>query len=78
VDSVVVCLVAVAVVAAGNKKYMEDKKAASILIKILDKYSLDAEEKDAVASAIGILSWASLSQSKIKTRKAKREKSSKW
>jgi len=57
---------------------MEDKKAASILIKMLNKHSFNAEEKEAVLSAIGILSWTSLSQSRIKAKKAKREKSVKW
>jgi len=57
---------------------MEDKKAADILIKLLKKYSLNAEEKEAVSSAIGVLSWTSLSQNRIKALKAKREKSARW
>ncbi len=57
---------------------MEEKKAITILIKLLDKRLLNAEEKEAVSSAIGLLSWASLSQSRIKFLKVKRDKSTKW
>jgi len=57
---------------------MEDKKAITILLNLLDKHVLNAEEKEAVSDAIGILSWTSLSQSRIKALKAKREKSAKW
>jgi hypothetical protein len=61
---------------------MEYKKAATILISLLDKYSLDAEEKEAVLTAIGVLGWVSLSKSKIKAQikaqKAKRDKSTEW
>lgn len=57
---------------------MEDKKAAAILMKLLQKDLLNAEEKEAVSAAIGILSWTSLSQSRIKKLKAKKDKSAKW
>lgn len=50
------------------------KKAAVILINLLDKHALSAEEKEAVEAAIGLLSWAALSKSRIKTLKAKRDK----
>ncbi len=53
---------------------MEDKKAADILMKLLDKKILNAEEKEAVSTAIGILSWTVLSQSRIKAMKTKRDK----
>ena len=61
---------------------MEDKKAAGILINLLNKHSLDGEEKEAVLTAIGILGWSSLAQSRLKTlakaKKAKQEKDTKW
>ncbi|MFA6306851.1 MAG: hypothetical protein WCV70_02660 [Patescibacteria group bacterium] len=57
---------------------MEDKKALAILINLLKKRWLNAEEKEAVSAAIGILSWTSLSKSRIKALKAKRDKSVKW
>ena len=57
---------------------MEYQKAIAILKSLLDKRSLDAEEKEAVMTAVGLLSWASLSKSITKTRKAKRDKSTEW
>jgi len=57
---------------------MEYQEAIDILKSLLDKPSLDAKEKEAVMTAIGILSWGSLSKSKIKAQKAKRDKSTKW
>ena len=57
---------------------MEYKKAIAILKSLLDRQSLDAEEKEAIMTAIGILSWGSLSQSKIKAQKAKRNKNAEW
>ena len=44
---------------------MEDKKAAIILISLLDKYSFNKVGKTAIKNAVGILSWISLSQGKI-------------
>jgi hypothetical protein len=57
---------------------MEDKKAIIILMKLIKKRSLNAEEKEAVSAAIGILSWTSLSKSRIKALKIKQDKSVKW
>ncbi|NTW22375.1 hypothetical protein HGA34_02395 [Candidatus Falkowbacteria bacterium] len=57
---------------------MDDKKAASILMGILDKHPLSEEEKEAIKSAIGILSWTSLAESRIKKLKAKKESSAEW
>ena len=57
---------------------MEYKKAAAILKSLLDRYPLDAEEKESVVTAIGVLSWASLSKSKIKAQKARRDKNTEW
>ncbi|MFC1935040.1 hypothetical protein ACFLXZ_01845 [Chloroflexota bacterium] len=57
---------------------MEYQKAIAILKNLLDRHSLDAEEKEAVMTAIGVLSWGSLSKSKIKAQKAKRDKSIEW
>ncbi len=51
---------------------MDDKKAAEILIGLLKKYPLSSEEKEAVENAIGILSWTSLAQSRIKKIKDKK------
>lgn len=56
---------------------MKDKEAISILMKLREKYPLTEEEKEAVSSAIGILAWTKLSESRMKSIKNKqREKSS--
>ena len=57
---------------------MEYQTAIVILKSFLDRHSLDAEEKVAVLTSIGVLSWGSLSKSKIKAQKAKRDKSTQW
>jgi hypothetical protein len=57
---------------------MEYQEAITILKSLLDKHSLDAEEKEAVMTAIGVLSWGSLAESKRKAQKAKRDKSTQW
>jgi hypothetical protein len=54
---------------------MEDKKAAEILIGLLKKNPLTGDEKEAVENAIGILSWTSLAQSRLKNKKEKLDKS---
>jgi hypothetical protein len=53
---------------------MESKKAANILINLLKRYSLEPEEKEAVLSAIGALSWFLLAENKIKKLKNKKDK----
>ena len=57
---------------------MEYWKAVSILQGLLKRHPLDDGEKEAVTTAIGILSWGGLAESKIKARKAKRDKSIEW
>jgi len=57
---------------------MEYQQAIAILKSLLDKHPLSAEEKEAVLTAIGVLSWGSLSKSRIKAQKAKRDKSTQW
>jgi hypothetical protein len=57
---------------------MEYQKAIAILKSLLNRHPLDAEEEEAVMTAIGVLSWGSLSKGKIKAQKAKRDKSTEW
>ena len=57
---------------------MEYQKAIAILKSLLDRHPLNAEEKEAVLTAIGVLSWGSLGKSKLKAQKAKRDKSTEW
>lgn len=58
---------------------MDDKKAADVLVGLLNKYKLNKEEKEAVLTAIGVLAWTSLGKNKlknlVKARKAKLDKS---
>ncbi|AKG54078.1 hypothetical protein DGWBC_1440 [Dehalogenimonas sp. WBC-2] len=53
---------------------MEHKKAADVLIRLLDKYALDTEEKEAIMTAIGVLGWTSLNKSRIDAIKSKRDR----
>jgi hypothetical protein len=57
---------------------MEYEKAIAILKSLLDRHSLNAEDKEAVLTAIGVLSWGSLGKSRLKVQKAKRDKSTQW
>jgi len=57
---------------------MDYEKAITILKNLLAKSSLSAEEKEAIMTAMGLLSLGSLTKSKIKAQKAKREKSTEW
>ena len=57
---------------------MEYEKAIAILKRLLGRHSLDAEEKEAVTTAIGILGLGALAKSRIKEKGAKRYKSTEW
>jgi hypothetical protein len=57
---------------------MDYQKAMDILKSLLGRHPLNDDEKEAVMTAIGILSWGSLSKSRIKAKKAKRDKSTEW
>lgn len=52
---------------------MDDKEAATVLIRLLETYPLTDKEREAVERGIGILSWTLLAKSQIKLRKAKRD-----
>lgn len=45
---------------------MQDKEAIEILMRMGEKYAFSEEEKEAVLTAIGILSWSALGQTRIK------------
>lgn len=45
---------------------MDYKKAIDILMKMLDKPSLNNEEKEAILTAIGTLDWGSLAKNRLK------------
>ena len=57
---------------------MEYEKAIAILKKLPDRHTLDVEEKEAVTTAIGLLSLGSLAKSRIKAQKTKRDKNTEW
>jgi hypothetical protein len=61
---------------------MDYKEALSVLTKMLNERSLDAEEKEAVQTAIGLLDWASLGKNRMKSmvekRRAQRENDVEW
>ncbi len=57
---------------------MDDKQAAGILLAMLKKHALSQKEKEAINSAVGVLAWTTLAQSKLKrmgeNKKSKNEK----
>jgi hypothetical protein len=57
---------------------MDHQKAVDVLKSLLEKHPLDAEEKEAVLAAIGLLSWAALGKSRMKGPREKREKAGEW
>lgn len=46
---------------------MKDKEALPYLIKLLENVSLTAEEKEAIKTAIGVLSWTTLRKGMLKS-----------
>ena len=57
-------------------KSMKDKESIEILKSLLERGVLTAEEEEAVRSAIGVLSWTTLAESRMKGLKSRREKRS--
>lgn len=55
---------------------MKDKESIEILKGLLERGVLTPEEEEAVRSAIGVLSWTTLAESRIKGLKGRREKRS--
>jgi hypothetical protein len=54
---------------------MEYQKAIDVLKNLMEKRQLDAEEKEALLTAIGVLSLGATAMAKVKDKKAKRDKS---
>lgn len=50
---------------------MEHKEAADILINLINAKKLDSKEEQAVLTAIGVLAWTKLAESRIKNKRAK-------
>ncbi len=57
---------------------MEYEKAIAVLKSMGERHPLNTEEKEAVVTAIGVLSWGSLAKSRLKAQKARRDKSKEW
>jgi hypothetical protein len=57
---------------------MEYKEAVAVLKTLVEKYPLDAAEKEAIMTAIGVLVWGALGKSATRAIKAKRDKRTKW
>jgi DNA-binding SARP family transcriptional activator len=57
---------------------MEYSEAIEVLKNLLNKHPLDEKEREAVMTALGVLNWGGLYESKLKDRKAKRDKSAEW
>ncbi len=53
---------------------MEDSKAVKILIEMLKRYPLTAEEKEAVKNAIGLMGWTKLVEGYVENRKKARDR----
>lgn len=53
---------------------MDHKQAANILVSLAKKRQLSAEEKQAVLTAVGVLSWSYLASTRLEYRKTKRGK----
>jgi hypothetical protein len=61
---------------------MEYEQASSILKTLMDKYTLTPEEKEAVQTAMGLLTLGAISKNHLKARlhakKQKQDKNLKW
>ncbi len=57
---------------------MEHERAIAVLQELLETQQFTAEQKEAVMTAIGMLSWGKLAKSRLENQKAKRDKNSRW
>ena len=57
---------------------MDHKETMNVLQALVKKGILTESEREAVTTAIGILSWTTLSKGVVKARKEKRNKSLEW
>lgn len=48
---------------------MEDKEAIVVLERMLDKFSMTADEQEAIRCAIGVLGWSKLAEGSINNMK---------
>jgi hypothetical protein len=57
---------------------MEYAKAIDVLKKLSDNPATSAEEKEAISTAVGVLSLGALALSRVKEKKARREQAVEW
>lgn len=57
---------------------MEYQKAITVLKNLAEKHPLTADQKEALTTAIGVLTLGAQTISNVKARKAKRDSSTKW
>ena len=57
---------------------MDYQKAIGVLKSLPEKYPLVAEEKEAISIAMGVLTLAAQSMSRVKAMKDKKSKNAKW
>ena len=57
---------------------MDYKEAVDVLKRLSEKYPLDASEKEAIMTAIGVLVWGALGKSATRAIKAKRDTRTQW
>jgi hypothetical protein len=57
---------------------MQYEKVIAVLKALGDRHPLDDEEKQAVLTAIGVLSWGSLAEKRLQARKVRRDQSTQW
>jgi hypothetical protein len=57
---------------------MQYEKVIAVLKALGDRHPLDDEEKQAVLTAIGVLSWGSLTEKRLQARKVRRDQSTQW
>jgi|APLow6443716910_1056828.scaffolds.fasta_scaffold1836896_1 hypothetical protein len=50
---------------------MDHKEAIKVLLNLLEKNLLNQKEKQAILTAVGVFSWTSLAQNRLKSRKNK-------
>lgn len=55
---------------------MNDKEAIAVLMRLSVHHALSDEEKEAVSAAIGILSWSTLAESRMKQHKQRQDDTS--
>jgi len=57
---------------------MEYAKAIDVLKSLAEKPDTNADEKEAISTAVGVLSLGAMALSRVKEKKAKRDQAMEW